>query len=426
MDNGFFWVASVIMVMAVMAVIAFPFLRRPRKILARAEYDLAIYKDQMRELEDDIAAGEISGEEAKAARNEIARRILAADTARQRAANAIKDKGSATGRGIVMLLALALVPALAYGVYVQKGRPGMPDMPIAKRLAVAAQRHDTSALIKRVEDRLAKHPDDIEGWLALAPVYSRQGQYAKAANAWKNAIRLSKKPDPDLYNALGESLVYANRGKVIPQARDAFSKALKLAPKNPMSRYFLAMAEVQSGDRKKALADLKSLLRDLPADFGGRPIIERQIAKLEGKPAGEKPKPATAQKQREKTSSAPKSASAPATDGGPTPEQVKARMKRLQGMTPQARQEMIRNMVDGLEQKLKDNPDDLGGWLRLIKARAVLGQKDKAQAAYEAAREAFKGQDKRIQALDSLATRQGLKALSPVSLPPVKDPAAKQ
>ena len=400
MDNGFFWVASALMTAAVLAVLAVPLLRRPRKLLARAEYDLAIYKDQMRELEEDIASGQIGGEEAETARNEIARRILSAGAARKRAEDALKDTGSASGRIIAAILALA-VPALAYGVYVQKGRPGMPDMPIRKRLALAAQRHDTSALVKRVEDRLAKHPDDIEGWLALAPVYSRQGRYRKAASAWRNAIRLSKKPDPDLYNALGEALVYANRGRLVPEAREAFAKALKLSPKNPMSRYFLAQAEIQDGRKKKALADLKSLLADLPKDFGGRPLIERQIARLENKPAPAASGPA-------KAAGGAGGQGAAASSGGPTPQQVKARMKSLQGMTPEARQQMIRNMVDGLAQKLEDNPDDLNGWLRLIKARVVLGEKDKARAALAKARKAMSGRQDALAALGRLAEKLSL------------------
>ena len=404
-----FWVLSALLALVVLVALIVPFLRHPRKALARAEYDLAIYKDQLRELEEEVKAGAIPESEAAAARNEIARRILGADTARKKAEGALNEQSTPAEKAIAALAAIVLVPALAYGVYLQKGAPDMPDMPIAKRMADAARHNDVTALIRRVEERLARHPDDIQGWLALAPVYSRQGRYAKAANAWRNAIRLSKTPDADLYNALGESLVYANNGKLVKEARTAFTKALKLAPGNPMSRYFLAQADIQDGKRDKALAALKKLLKDLPKDFGGRGLIERQIAALEGKPA-------TAQK----------SAAAPsrAGQGGPTQEQIKARLAATKDMSPQARQEMIRNMVDGLEQKLSENPDNLGGWLRLIKARVVLGQKARAQAAYEAARKAFAGQDKRIRALDSLATAQGLKVAAPVHLAPAEQKPA--
>jgi len=388
-----FWGASALLAGVVLIALIVPFLRHPRKALARAEYDLAIYKDQLRELEEEVKAGAIPESEAAAARNEIARRILGADTARRKAEGALKEQSTPTEKAIAAIAAIIVVPALAYGVYLQKGAPEMPDMPIARRMAEAARHNDVSALIRRVEERLARHPDDIQGWLALAPVYSRQGRHAKAANAWRNAIRLSKKPDADLYNALGEAVVYANDGKLVKEARAAFAKALKLAPGNPMSRYFLAQADIQDGKRDKALAALKKLLTDLPKDFGGRGLIERQIAALEGKPA-------TARK--------PAAAPSRTGEGGPTQEQIKARLAATKDMSPQARQEMIRNMVDGLEQKLHENPDNLGGWLRLIKARAVLGEKDRARAALEKARQAFSGKSEALDALGRLAEKLGL------------------
>ncbi len=402
-DSSLFWIWSAILLVAVLVALIVPFLRRPRKALARAEYDLAIYKDQLRELEEDEASGLITGAEAEAARNEIARRILAADAAREKAEKELRAREGNTEKAVAMAAALILVPALAFGLYLEKGRPGMPDMPIAERMRLAAEHNDINALVKRVEDRLAKKPDDIQGWLVLAPVYARMGKYDKAVNAWKNAIRLSEKPDPDLYNSLGEALVYANRGRVVPEAKQAFEKALKLAPGNPMSRYFLAQAKLQEGRKDEALADLKGLLKDLPANFAGRPLIERQIAQLEGRA-----QPPAAMMGG--------GAGGPAAGaGGPSAEQVRERMKRMANMSPEERQQMIRNMVEGLEQKLQDDPGNLDGWLRLIRARDVLGEKEKAQQAYEKARKALAGNAGALSALDDAARRQGLKVAAPAT-----------
>ncbi len=399
-NSGLFWIWSAILLVAVLVALIVPFLRRPRKALARAEYDLAIYKDQLRELEEDEASGLITGAEAEAARNEIARRILAADAAREKAERELQAREGGKEKAVALAAALILVPALAFGLYLEKGRPGMPDMPIAERMRLAAEHNDINALVKRVEDRLAKKPDDIQGWLVLAPVYARMGQHDKAVNAWKNAIRLSEKPDPDLYNSLGEALVYANRGRVVPEARQAFEKALKLAPGNPMSRYFLAQAKLQDGNKDEALAELKGLLKDLPDNFAGRPLIERQIAQLEGRS-----QPPAAMTQGGGEGAAPAA-------GGPSAKQVRERMRRMANMSPEERQQMIRNMVEGLEQKLQDNPDNLDGWLRLIRARGVLGEKDRAQQAYEKARKVFSGRANAISTLDDAARRQGLKVLA--------------
>ncbi len=408
-QSAVFWLTSAALVAAVLVILFVPFLRRPRKALARAEYDLAIYKDQLRELEEDVAAGLISGEEAAAARNEISRRILAADAAREKAARDLQARGSRASSLAAVVAGLVLVPALAFGIYLEKGRPGMPDMPIAERLERAAQRNDIAALVRRVEARLAEKPDDLEGWLAIAPVYSRMGAYAKAARAWKNIIRLSRTPEAEHYNAYGEALVYANGGRLVPEARAAFARAQKLAPGDPMSRYFLAQAKLQDGKRKEALADLEALLKDLPKSFAGRPLIERQIASLKGRPATTQ---GQQQGQQEQVSAATtQKPAAPASaadgagkgDGGPTAQQVRERMKRLQGMSPEARQQMIRNMVEGLEEKLKENPANLDGWLRLIRAWSVLGEKDKAAAALKRAREAFAGKEEALARLNRLA-----------------------
>ncbi len=400
-ESSLFWIWSAILLMAVLVALIVPFLRRPRKALARAEYDLAIYKDQLRELEEDEASGLITGAEAEAARNEIARRILTADAARKKAEQELKAREGGTEKAVAMAAALILVPALAFGLYLEKGRPGMPDMPIAERMRLAAEHNDINALVKRVEDRLAKKPDDIQGWLVLAPVYARLGRYDKAVNAWKNAIRLSEKPDPDLYNSLGEALVYANRGRVVPEAKQAFEKALKLAPGNPMSRYFLAQAKLQGGRKDEALADLKGLLKDLPENFAGKPLIERQIARLEGNP----PQSLPSGTSRETPSA---STAGDGATGGPSPDKVRERMKRMADMSPEARQQMIRNMVEGLEQKLQDNPNDPGGWLRLIRAWSVLGEKDKARAALEKARKALAGNGEALDAIDRLAKKLSL------------------
>ncbi|HHN73414.1 MAG TPA: c-type cytochrome biogenesis protein CcmI, partial [Thermopetrobacter sp.] len=375
----------------------------------------AIYKDQLRELEEDEKNGLITAAEAKAARNEIARRILAADAARRHAEEAL---ARASGRDKLVGFAVALiaVPAIAVAVYMAVGRPGMPDLPIAERMRDAARHNDIMAMLRRVEERLATHPDDLEGWRVVAPVYVRIGRLDKAVAAYRNAIRLSPKPDPDLYNGLGEALVMAARGRLTKEAREAFRRALKLAPGNPMSRFYLAQAAVQDGRTAEALRQLRALLADLPENFAGRAIIRSQIARLEGGGAtaappgqgGANAAGGTASPSSRATERSPKTAPGedshpPAASGEPSAEAVRARMKAMREMSPQQRQRMIRDMVEGLEARLKENPEDLAGWLRLIRAWSVLGEKEKARSAYDAAKKALGGRAGAVEELDRLA-----------------------
>jgi cytochrome c-type biogenesis protein CcmH len=71
----------------------------------------------------------------------------------------------------------------------------------------------------------------------------------------------------------------------------------------------------------------------------------------------------------------------------PSRDQVQA----AQAMNPADRQAMIRGMVDGLAAKLKANPKDEAGWLRLIRARQVLGDAAAARTARDQALAAFTG-----------------------------------
>ncbi len=397
--NTTFWLAVAIVLAIVVLALIVPLLRHPRRVLARAEYDLAIYKDQLRELEEDIANGLIPPEEAKAARNDIARRILAADEARRKAREALEAGSSLSDRLVGVVSAVVLVPALAVGLYLMRGHPGMPDLPMKERLRHAAERGDIAAMVRQVEERLRANPDDVEGWRAIAPIYLRMGRLNEAAEAYRNLIRLEK-PNPDLYNMYGEILVFRDGGKVSKEARRSFEEALKLDPKNPKSRFYLAQADLQAGKTEKALAALKALLDDLPQDFSGRRVIERQIARIEK---------TLKQKDGEKKQSA---AAAPSTSAqassGPDPEAVRQRMKDMANMSPEERQRMIRSMVEGLAERLKENPRDLQGWLRLIRAWGVLGEKDKARAALKEARKAFADDENALRRIDDLAKRMAL------------------
>ena len=414
-ETTWFWLLAGVMALVVLAFMLAPLSRRPRRVLARAEYDLAIYRDQLRELEEEIAQGAIKPDAAERARNEIARRILAADEARKQAREQLE-----AGKGkSVVLAAVSAVSAVALAVvlYVQLGQPGRPDMPLEQRLANAAMNNDLAALVKRAEQRLQENPDDLRGWLALAPVYEQMGQLDKAVEAWRNAIRLTKKPSAELYNAYGEALVRLQGGRISSEAVKAFSKALELAPGNPMSRYYLAMADLQAGRREAAYDKLKKLLDDLPPEVPARATIAQQVAQL-AQALGKKPEMKNADKAG-KTGGKPV---APALSGpaqstkvaqaeasGPSREAVRERMKAMRNMSPQERMEMIRNMVEGLDERLKEDPNDLSGWLRLVRARMVLGEKDKAKAALERARQAFSGKSDALARLDALAGKLGLK-----------------
>lgn len=351
---------------AVILSVCWPVLKGRTGGLNRAHYDEAVFRDQLKELERDKARGLIGQKEAEAARNEIARRLIAASSG--------KTASAAPGSGKwAIFAAAAFIPALSLALYLALGAPGQPDMPLKERLANAVANNDLLALMAKAEAHLAEKPDDIQGWEVLAPLYRGTERYADAAKAYANILRL-KGPDAGLYADYGEMLVLANAGLVPKEATQAFAEALKLDAQSPKARFYAGLALKQDGRTAEALALWQALLADTKPDDSWRGALAAQIASL--------------------------------SPGAPvlSDEQVAA----TENMSPQDREKMIRGMVDGLEERLKSSPSDLEGWQRLIRARAVLGEMDKARGAYALAKEQFKSDDKATAALAQSAKQLGI------------------
>ncbi|MFT3989749.1 c-type cytochrome biogenesis protein CcmI [Aestuariivirga sp.] len=360
------WLIFAGMTMAVMAALLLPVLRmRADSGVARSAYDRAVFRDQLAELDRDVIRGTIGAAEAEAARNEISRRILQVP----------ELKAAAVHRGfpIAALLGVLIVPAVAMGLYLWVGTPRLPDVPLAARLDNAVANGDLDAMVVKVERHMAEKPDDLRGWEVLASTYRKAGRYDDAAAAFANILRLSPKT-PELLSNYGEMLYLANQGMVTAEAHRAFSDALALDPKFPMARYFAALALKQEGKQAEALAAFQSFLADSPADAPWRSRLEKEIAGINASP--------------------------PAL----TDEQMSAGAAMSAGDQAQ----MIHGMVDGLEAKLKADGSDLAGWQKLIRARTVLGETDKAKAALASARAAFTDKPDAQAALDGLARELNL------------------
>jgi cytochrome c-type biogenesis protein CcmH len=354
-----FWLAMAVLTAAVLGALLVPLWRKPAESASRKEFDLAVFRDQLAELDRDKARGIIGEVEAEAARNEISRRLLAASQAQEQASGESRARGAA-------IVAVVAIPLIAVPIYLRTGAPHLPDVPLRDRIEHAVENNDMVALIAKVEDHLAKNPNDAQGWAVLAPVYKRMNRFEDAARAYGHVLRLTP-PTAEIWADYAEMLVFANQGVVSAEASKAFAEALKLNAKNPKARYFAALALKQEGKTGDAVAAWKALLADSPADASWRNVVEQEIA----------------------------SVSAPM----PSQEQVAA----AQNMSPEDRQKMIRSMVDGLEERLKTNGNDLEGWQRLINARMVLGEQDKAKLAYEMAKTVFKDKPEALQTLGGLA-----------------------
>lgn len=237
------WLIFTGMTAAVVAALAVPFMRNSAGAQGTdSDFDRAIYRDQLQELDRDAARGLIGEAEAQAARNEISRRLLQ-----------VAKPGVPTAGNRYALLAVLLVPLIALPVYAKYGSPLMPDVPLQERLKGAIANQDFEALVATVEAHLAQAPDDIEGWKVLAPAYKRERRWRDAADAYANILRLAP-PTADAIADYGEMLVFASEGMVTAEAEGAFVEALKLEATNERANYYYDMALKQEG-KAPALTD---------------------------------------------------------------------------------------------------------------------------------------------------------------------------
>jgi cytochrome c-type biogenesis protein CcmH len=357
---------------------------------AAEAFDAAVYRDQLGEIESDRARGLIGAEEAEAARIEIARRLLAADS-KAEASGAARSTTSRV-RTATVAVAVAL-PLLALGLYLAYGSPRLPDQPLAARLQDPASDQNLEALVARVEARLREHPEEGEGWDVIAPVYMGWQRYSDAAEAYANAARLLGESAKRL-SGQGQALVLANNGVVTEEARQALERAAALDQTLLEPRILLAIAKEQDGQFQAAIEDWRALLETAPKDAPWREMVEKKIATDEAHVAG---KP-VAEAEPE----------APGAQSGKGPSA--ADMAAAQNMTPVERQAMIESMVQGLASKLDQDGSDLPGWLKLVRAYSVLDRKDDALKALERAKTAFSGNAQALQQLDQLAAELGLKS----------------
>ena len=249
-------------------------------------------------------------------------------------------------------------------------------------------------------------PTDAAGWRDSGESAFGGGRYLEAVAAYRRATALAP-DDAGGWSALGEAQVQVDH-TVSPAALDAFRHALKLDAKDPRARYFVAVRRDLDGDHKGALADWQALLKDAPpgAPYAGsvRDLIV-QVARREHLPTGPLPPVATAPVNIAGAMGPGGGANA-ATDAIPGPNQTQ--LQDAARMSPTEQDAMAHAMVDRLAARLADSPRDAAGWMRLMRAKMVLGDQPGAKAALSSGRAAFRGDAATLAQLDGAAKALGL------------------
>jgi len=384
-----FWTAAALLALGVLAILLWPlFKRRADAHAPREEYDINVYKDQLREIEADLERGLLSEDQGEAARTEIKRRMLAAAASAE--AGTARADAHYSSKPIIAIMALA-VPLGAVLLYLSLGNPGLPDQPLAARnveslVAQNEQERKITESTVKLAEYLQSNPDDLRGWRLLARTYVSLGRYQESVSAYTQAYRLSDE-NPELGVNYAEALTLAAQSQISEQARQLFSNALDADITDPKSRYYLGMYEAQQGNVRAAMQAWIDLVRMSPPDAPWLPILNQQIDRAADEsgidPATLKPSAEAKALGDKVLEAAARARAEQAAAPGPTNEDVKAAL----GMEEGDRNQMIRSMVERLAAKMQDDPGNKEGWVRLERAYRVLGEIEKADhAAAQAAK----------------------------------------
>jgi cytochrome c-type biogenesis protein CcmH len=431
------WIILTLMTSAAAVWVSIPLLRRLDAGRNAASRELEVYRDQLAEVDRETADGLIDTEQAAAAAAEIKRRMLSAERSQS-------DKQGALSLGERHFAVVSVAGIVALGSVILYANSGRPDLPSVARPATsltlgdgnqgasfrpAAQAGRMAAvpppvapqtptgpsqsaptqgqaqtapslgsvddMIQRLVERLKKDPANVETWRMLGWSFFSTDRFAEAADAYAKAIALQPN-NAGMLTSHGEALVRAANGEVRPDAVAAFDKALALDAKEPRARFFKGLILEQAGKKLEALDAWADLLRDAGADDTWAPDLRARLDELAGElgvdvtaklPAAAASVGGILQKLKDRDTKSPDAATAeqqPATRG-PSADDVKA----AERLSPVDRTAMIRNMVDGLAERLEKSPRDADGWIQLMRSRKVLGEEAAAKAALAKALAAF-------------------------------------
>ena len=400
-----FWLILAVMTGGVIAALIVPILRDRPAGWKRGDFSRQVYRDQLRELDVDVERGVITGDEAEAARIEIQRRLITTDNK-----NADDANDGPAGRGIARRAAAAsiaiLVPVVGLSLYVWLGNPGAPNAPQGKPhppLTANAGRaaapvrppaqssseivsgemapHELDENIAKLKARLEENPADLQGWLLLGRSLTVTDRHSESVAAFQKAIELDP-TNVDHKTMAAESMVLATGGRVTDAAEAMFGQVLAARPSDPASRYYIALSRAQADKFREAFDMWRSLLLDAPVEAPWRAAVAQRVRDMAERlgidvataaPQALPTRPVQPQQPAAEADNAPRR--------GPSQEDMAAAAK----MSPEERQQMIRGMVEGLADRLEDDPSDAQGWQRLVRVYGVLGEKKKAYAAMERA-----------------------------------------
>jgi cytochrome c-type biogenesis protein CcmH len=269
--------------------------------------------------------------------------------------------------GKIALAVAATILAFAVAHSIWKDRARAPDPAPA-----AASTHSNPQSIEALAAFARAHPQDVAAWTALGTATFEEGRFEDASDAYDKAIRI-RPATAALWSALGEARVMASKRDPLPaEAVAAFQKAVSLDPKDARARYFLAVKKDIAGNHAGAIDDWLQLLAETPGDAPWRRDLVRTIEQV-----GKINRIDVAARIAAAEIRSPAPPLAARAIPGPSAQDLQA----AAAIPPGEQRAMAEAMVARLETRLKSGPANVDGWIKLMRSRMTLGQRDKAAAA---------------------------------------------
>jgi len=367
------WILFAVMTTATTAILLHPLSSgRARPIQARGADNL--YRKQLLELENELASGDILPTEYELARAETARRLFKESEAAERRLS-VKRPGYWL-RPVVV----AFLPLLSVGLYVSLGSPDMPSRPLQARVADPGR--DFAILVRKTEDHLSRSPNDGRGWDVIAPVYLRMGRAADSERAYRNALRLLG-PQVSRLEGLAAALITQSGGAVAEDLHAVLLQILAIEPDNPRAKFYLALGQEQAGSQAEARSAFEAIARSSPADAPWLQLVNEHIAKNGG------PIAATGRK------------------GSDRPEGERG-LSTTQSPDAAEPQHTIQAMVESLDSRLRAEPNNFDGFMRLVRSYAVLNERTRAVDALQRGLAVFPATGEQGKQLVALARELGI------------------
>jgi cytochrome c-type biogenesis protein CcmH len=276
-----FLIVAALLAAVAMAFVLYPLLRKGQPAgahIQRDQLNLAVLRDQLRELDADLAAGTIDASGYQGARHDLERRV--AEEVPPEPAVSGTASGARRWSGIVIGL---LVPALAVAIYLKVGAPAALDP--AQREPAKDNAHETTpeqitSMVDRLAKRLQAEPDNAEGWNMLARSYSSLGRFEEASVAYARLVKLVPN-DAALYADYADVLGMARNRSLQGEPEKLVNRALEIDPKNVKALSLSASAAFERKDYKRAVELWQKMAPLVPADSDMARSVSANIAETQ-------------------------------------------------------------------------------------------------------------------------------------------------